>query len=233
MSWPTWLGGAAFGNSVGILGTIVSLVLFFFQVRGQIDARREKITHANADLVGSIIKRLAIDKKPFQAVDFESFRTARAHESGLKSTTLVTFELALSCAFKELMNNPYLDISRRDEVYDLVMTSKGSQVTASDVENPLDSARDLAPSLVMAAGTSIIIGMGASALALFFKEGHRAAQPSGLGGVSDTFPLLFLIIGGMIIAIVVATQIMFRSKERPVFKPTLDVSFMRDLDRRG
>ncbi|MFZ3007352.1 MAG: hypothetical protein WA047_14390 [Phenylobacterium sp.] len=228
MNWNflDWVGDAGIGNSITLLGIAVSIALFVFRVRAQVDARRERINYANSDLISAVIKRLSLDRKTFESQDFEAFRKARAHQSNLNPNAIISFDLALSCAFKEIMNNPYLNLEERESVYDRVKASRVAGFAASAADDSVEKARDLAPIFVVAAAISLVAGISVSILASIVANAPVVSSESVVGWVAAITSVVAIISALVSVAGPFATR-----RKDQAFGPTLDVSFLRDLDR--
>lgn len=223
MNWPTWLGGAAFGNGIGILGIVITLVLFFLQVRSQIDAARERLAYANSELISLAIKRLALDDKCLKSKDFESFRQARAHQSGLSQSALINFELTLSCALKELMTNPFLDLDKREQILERVNSSRSTQTTTAIEKKESFQLASLS-GISMAAATSLSLGVLVSSSLVGIIS---PAKPSGPETIM-VYVSAAALLAGILVALIVAWMTLRRDQQS--FKPTIDMSFLREIE---
>lgn len=99
-----------------IIGTLISLILFWVGYRKTIGAREERVNSANVQLINSVLRRVAVEREVMSSAQFEKLREAKAYRAAVSQKSLLSFESVTSQVLAEVIETDFLDAKSKNAI---------------------------------------------------------------------------------------------------------------------
>lgn len=166
-----------------LIGTIITLVTFWFGYTKTIGAREERIAAANRALASSVLRRIAVEREQMPGDQYEAILRARAYNHNVSPQRLFTFNQVLDHVLSETVDNNFLDRDSKNAIVGLVSGSRSAP--APSPEKAADEP-GLFPALtLMLAASSVVLGTAGTAMFDLFRQviatdGAPLAKPDNM-----------------------------------------------------
>src|SRR5688572_5774543 len=104
------------GDALGILGIVVSVVLFLLSYRQTVGATKERMRVANAEVESICVKRVVLEKYPLTLADVERLLDGKARDQRVRIASLLSAEQVATTVYTRVMESDLIPAEQRQEI---------------------------------------------------------------------------------------------------------------------
>ncbi len=125
---------------LGIVGILVSVLLFLIGFRQTIGAKRERVATANAQLERTLIRRVVLEKHTPSQVDLSRLIEGKARDYRVRSVELLSENQLLNTIYTRITESDLIPPEQRDEILQRLSPSLIAYETAPLHEEIIEEA---------------------------------------------------------------------------------------------
>lgn len=149
------------------IGLVVSWLTFWWGYKNTVGVREEKIRGANFELAGAVLRRLAVDREPVTAAEFDAIRRTKAYKAAVPERRLWPFGHILDAVLTDIFENNFIDKTAKAAIITLLEASRVSDREAVAKEDAGSKADDRPPVGLLAGASAFAGALSAIAYAVF------------------------------------------------------------------
>lgn len=205
LSWlPQFDGQTIFSLIVGL---IVSWLTFWWGYKNTIGAKEERIRAANFELTAAVLKRIAIEREPVTATQFDAVRRTKAYRAAVPERRLWPFAHILDAVMTDIFDNGFIDKSAKSAIIEVLYQSRASEVEVKVKETAAPPEYRWAVAFLVAfSGLLGALGYLFAGTLGPFLEGLKASSSSEPQRWEDVFQLsVSLVVLGFLSAMIMGS----------------------------
>jgi Restriction endonuclease len=153
------------GDSLlGILGIIVSVVLFLIGYRQTVGAKKERVAAADAEIEKILVRRIVLEGYAPKTADIERLAEGKARDFRVARSDLLAAEELLNVIFTRIIESDLIPHDRRDELVKRIMPAIIEVEGEPVKERAILEIQSKTKHFITSGGTAVALGVVASML---------------------------------------------------------------------
>jgi hypothetical protein len=149
---------------LGILGIIVSVVLFLIGYRQTVGAKKERVAAADAEIEKILVRRIVLERYAPKTADIERLAEGKARDFRVSRSDLLASGELLNVIFTRIIESDLIPHDRREELVRTIMPAIVEEEKESVRERNILEIHSKATNFLTASGNAVVIGIAASVL---------------------------------------------------------------------
>ncbi len=149
---------------LGILGIVVSVILFLIGYRQTVGAKKERVAAADAEIEKILVRRIVLEGYAPKTADIERLAEGKARDFRVSRSDLLAAEELLNVIFTRIIESDLIPHDRRDELVKRIMPAivevEGEPVN----ERAILEIQSQTKNFLTAGSTAFVLGVVASVL---------------------------------------------------------------------